>query len=107
MAEKRFAAPGIRWPGLWIISGYRDEETQTKVNPTVTKSCHRQCPSLAADLRLGTVEGIPPTELWAILGGMWKLKTGGRWGGDFDPYDPNHFDFGPCGLPTPNPGRPA
>ena len=92
-AYERFAATGIRWAGLYIISGYRSPRRQAVINPAVQKSCHTVCPSLAADLRVGPVAGFDSPEIWAVLGGMWEMM-GGRWGGRFD--DPNHFDLGPC-----------
>jgi len=95
MADSRFTTSWFTWPGTWIISGYRSPEHQAEINPDVTSSCHTVCPSLAADLRVGSLEGIESDEVWAILGGMWRLM-GGRWGGTFTDYDPNHFDLGPC-----------
>lgn len=109
MAEDRLTPPGIRGPSLFIISGYRSPETQARVNPSVTRSCHVQCPSLAADLRVGSIEGLESVEVWTIIGGLWGFEFGGRWGGRFSSDDPaeiniagintremNHFDLGPC-----------
>ncbi len=98
---------GIRGPSLWIISGYRSTQLQAALNPAVENSCHTTCPAVAADLRLGSFSlGREEANLWAILGGWWKLHTAGRWGGDFSfpgsrPGDinvreMNHFDLGPC-----------
>jgi len=109
LAGERFAAPGIPWPGIWIISGHRSQETQAELNPSVKASCHTVCPALAVDLRVGSLAGVDSVEVWSILGGMWRLM-GGRWGGNFSSDDPseinivgintremNHFDLGPCG----------
>lgn len=82
------------WPGLFIISGYREPSFQQRLNPTAPQSLHTRCPALAADLRIGNrPASMTPLEMWALLGGRWKL-WGFRWGGDFDPIDPNHFDLG-------------
>jgi len=83
---------GRWWPGLYIISGYRDPSHNRDVGGA-PNSFHTSCPSLAADLRVGTVAGLDSNEVWAILGGMWRLM-GGRWGGTFRTPDPNHFDIG-------------
>lgn len=95
LAVDRFTTTWFRWPGIWIISGARTPEHQTILNPTVPRSCHVQCPSMAADLQVGAVEELQSDEVFAILGGMWMLM-GGRWGGSFSDPDPNHFDLGPC-----------
>ncbi len=98
---------GIRGPDLWIISGYRSELLQAQINPAVPVGCHTTCPSMAADLRLGsTTFGRDEAPLWAILGGWWTTHTGGRWGGNFsfpggdfgdiNLREMNHFDLGPC-----------
>lgn len=97
LANDRFTSPPIYWPGLYIISGYRTQETQARLNPNAPNSRHIQCPSMAVDLRLGNIEGLRDapgmSEVWAILGGMWELM-GGRWGGRFSTPDVNHFDLG-------------
>ena len=93
MAARDFSAQGFRWPGLWIISGYRSPQLQARVNPSVTKSLHTLCPSLAADLRVGDLPAsITTDEIWRFLGERWEL-LGGRWGGRFTPPDVNHFDL--------------
>lgn len=83
---------GRYWPGLFIISGYRTPAHNADVGGA-PNSFHTRCPSLAADLRVGSVAGRLPGdhEIWAILGGIWRLM-GGKWGGTFG--DPNHFDIG-------------
>jgi len=83
---------GRYWPGLFVISGHRSEAHNRNVGGS-PNSLHLACPSLAADLRFGSISGRLPgdLEIWQILGGMWRLM-GGRWGGSFD--DPNHFDLG-------------
>jgi len=83
---------GRFWPGLYIISGYRTPTHNADVGG-VPASFHTRCPSLAADLRVGRVAGLGSNEVWAILGGMWRLM-GGKWGGTFSTPDPNHFDIG-------------
>jgi len=84
-----------RWPGLYIFSGYRDPAHNAEVGG-VPNSFHTACPALAADIRVGSVPGLPQDELQAILGGMWR-RMGGRWGGTFSTPSPLHFDIG--GLP--------
>lgn len=83
---------GQYWPGLYIISGYRSPAHNADVGGA-PRSFHTACPSLAADLRVGSVPGLDSNEIWAILGGMWRLM-GGKWGGTFSTPDPNHFDIG-------------
>jgi len=88
-----FSAEGIRWPGLWILSGYRSERRQIEVNPNNPNSLHSVCPSLAVDLRVGDLPAsITPYEQWAFVGTLW-MSHGGRWGGHFPTPDLNHFDF--------------
>jgi len=101
-ADESIARTGLRWPGLYIVSGWRSEKEQTDINPDAPASLHRRCPSLAADLRVGSVAGLDSDSVWELLGGRWKLM-GGRWGGDFSPgkditgvnrAEQNHFDLG-------------
>jgi len=80
------------FPPLFIISGYRDPKLNAEVGG-VPNSLHTVCPSLAADLRVGQIPGVGSDEIWAMLGGWWRLN-GGRWGGTFTKPDPNHFDLG-------------
>jgi len=95
-ARRTFAAARFRWPGLFIISGYRSAGLQAELNPLAPASLHTRCPSLAADLRVGDVPAsITTPEFWAVLGQRWR-QMGGRWGGDFLPPegpDYNHFDL--------------
>jgi len=92
MAEV-FSSEGIPWPGLFIISGFRSKAEQAEVNPSNPNSFHTCCPSLAADLRVGDLPASVTTpELWSQVGIVFKRK-GGRWGGDFNPPDYNHFDI--------------
>lgn len=85
-AGDQFQAVGIPWPGLWIISGQRDL--------TDGGSLHERCPSDAADLRIGNVAAsISANAMWDWLGARWML-LGGRWGGQFQERDENHFDLG-------------
>ena len=90
-AAQIFSAQGLRWPGLWIISGYRSPTLQAQVNPRQPASRHRECPALAADLRVGDFPASTTPEYWRLLGTLWKAQ-GGRWGGDFPTPDLNHFE---------------
>jgi len=92
-AARQFSAQGLRWPGLFVISGYRSSRVQASVNPLAPNSLHTRCPSLAADLRVGDIPAsLTPFEWWELLGGIWGT-LGGRWGGRFTPPDLNHFDL--------------
>ena len=103
-AAGRFSAEGFRWPGLFIISGFRSRLLQAEINPAAPNSLHTRCPSLAADLRVGDQPAsLTPPELWAALGRRWST-LGGRWGGTFTPPDPNHFDLIALDIGA---GRPA
>jgi len=101
-AHDQLASKGFRWPGLYIVSGHRTEARQAEINPDAPASLHRRCPSLALDLRVGTVRGLSADATWDWLGARWKM-VGGRWGGDFSPgkgidgvnrREQNHFDLG-------------
>lgn len=95
---------GIRWPGLFVISGYRSRPVASALAPDqapAAQSLHMarrdgRPASLAVDLRVGNLPAsTTPLEIWSALGSLWKrLVPGGRWGGDFDPPDVNHFDMG-------------
>jgi len=87
-----FIASPVPWPRMRIISGFRTEKRNREVGGA-PDSRHIRCPSQAADLQIGNAQGISTPELWQILGGWWELH-GGRWGGRFNPIDPNHFDLG-------------
>jgi len=92
------AAEGVRWPGAYIISGYRTATEQEAVNPSEPLSLHRRCPALAVDLRVGdTPASLTPFDTWGELGAIWK-NLGGGWGGDFAVPDLNHFFI--AGEPT-------
>jgi len=104
MAEERFRAPGQPfWPGLFVISGQRSEQKNRDVGGS-PNSLHMRCPSLAVDLRVGSLGGRGSPEVWAILGGMWEFNGWGRWGGRFgirpgtlptiNEREMNHFDTG-------------
>jgi len=81
--EQSFTSSGLRWPGIWIQSGFRTPAHQATLDSPATSSLHTRCPAMAADLRLGGLHArITAPETWAALGGKWKLM-GGRWGGDF------------------------
>ena len=97
--DKAFATFGVRWPGIFIISGHRSAQGQASINPDAPASLHTRCPSLAADLRVGNVPAsISADALWDWLGARWAMM-GGRWGGRFSTRDENHFDLG-VGFPT-------
>jgi len=102
-ASERLSSPRIRWPGLFIISGHRTTPLVPAFAPdapAATQSLHLECPSLAADLRVGNAPAsFTPIELWTALGLQWE-RQGGRWGGRFLPVDPNHFDLGQGFDPT-------
>ena len=92
-AAREFSAAGLRWPGLFIISGWRSRILQAEINPLAPASLHTRCPSLAADLRVGDVPAsVTGVETWAFLASHWST-LGGRWGGRFTPPDNNHFDL--------------
>lgn len=100
-ADREIARAGLRWPGLFVISGQRTAALQAELNPDAPASLHLRCPSLAVDLRVGDIAGWPGQDaIWELLGGRWKLM-GGRWGGDFtggmpgvNRQEQNHFDLG-------------
>lgn len=98
-ARTYLATDRARWPGLYVISGHRSEPLAPALNPgqaPATQSRHLACPSLAADLRVGNAPAsVTPLTVWAALGSAWEA-LGGRWGGRFDPPDPNHFDIDPA-----------
>lgn len=86
-----FSTERLRFPGLYIISGYRSPRLQARVNPSAPGSLHTRCPSLAVDMRVGDLPAsVTPPELWSVVGNTWKA-LGGRWGGDFAAPDLNHF----------------
>ena len=95
LVAERFSAEGLRWPGLFVISGHRSPSVQSKVNPDAPGSRHTVLPSLAADLRVGDVPAsITDPQIWAFVGRQWG-QLGGRWGGGFRLVDLNHFDIAP------------
>lgn len=64
--------------------------------PAATQSLHLEVPALAADLRVGNAPAsTTDPSVWAYVGVLWKVLTGGRWGGDFNPPDWNHVDLPP------------
>ena len=91
--EAQLAAEGLRWAGLFIISGHRSQTLQDVLNPDAPDSLHTRCPALAVDLRIGNRPAslTDPSE-WGLVGTVWK-QLGGRWGGDFRIPDWNHFDL--------------
>ena len=93
-AAAQFSAQGLRWPGLTIISGHRPPSVQTRVNPFAPASKHTRCPSMAADLRVGSEPAsVTDATVWRWLGVKWKtIGQGGRWGGSFRVEDLNHFE---------------
>jgi len=93
-ATAELATAGIRWGGLYIISGRRTPQEQFKINPFAPNSLHVRCPSLAVDLRLvDRASTLTEAQTWAFLGQRWEF-FGNRWGGRFKPPDINHFDLG-------------
>lgn len=96
-ASQRISTARVDWPGLFIISGHRSAPVVGAFAPdapAAAQSLHIQCPSLAVDLRVGNAPAsFTPIELWTALGLQWE-RQGGRWGGRFEPPDPNHFDLG-------------
>ncbi len=93
-AGQELAAQGVRWDGLYIISGHRDEGYQLILNPAAPRSLHTRCPSLAADLRVANQPAtLTEIQTWFWLGQRWEFM-GHRWGGRFRPPDLNHFDMG-------------
>jgi len=121
-AAQVFSSQGLRWPGVWIISGHRSPRLQASVNPDAPDSLHVRCPAMAADLRVGNLAASTTPDFWPFLGTIWKAM-GGRWGGDFKPKpDVNHFEalgitglvtdfvtppFATLSLEAPGPRRPA
>ena len=95
LAEQARREFGIYWPGLYIVSGFRTQRRNAEVKGAAG-SFHTFCPSLAADLRVGSVAGLPQDEVQAIIGGMWR-RMGGRWGGTFKNPSVRHFDIGSVG----------
>lgn len=97
------------WPGLWIISGYREQPVEPALNPgqeAAVASLHRVRPALAVDLRVGNEPAsLTDPSVWAFVGQLWETRYNGRWGGRFNPPDWNHFDLGNplTGVPI---GRP-
>ena len=80
-ANAESARKGIRWPGLFIISGHRTQKMQAYENPDAPNSLHLRCPALAVDLRVGgTAASVTSDPIWNWLGARWRLM-GGRWGG--------------------------
>jgi len=93
MASDVFSSQGLRFPGLWIISGFRSPALQAQINPAAPDSLHTRCPSMAVDLRVGNLPASTTPEFWPVLGTLWR-SLGGRWGGDFRPNpDVNHFEM--------------
>jgi len=103
-ATCQLAPCGLRWPGIFVVSGFRDSPVESELNPTApvaTRSLHMarrngRPASLAVDLRVGNIPAsATPLELFGFLATGWKLIVpGGRWGGEFNPPDVNHYDLG-------------
>jgi hypothetical protein len=92
--QERFAPTPFDWPGLWVISGSRTPAHQASLNPAVKDSLHVRCPALAADLRVGSIPGLPSEGLLMMAGETW-MTMGFRWGGTFSDFpNPAHFDVG-------------
>lgn len=90
--EFRRAGSPYPFPDIYVISGFRTPAHNADVGG-VPNSLHTRCPSMAVDIRVGSVAGLQNNEILAILGGIWRLM-GGRWGGSFRDPDPPHFDLG-------------
>lgn len=91
-SAQQFSAAGIPWGGLFILSGYRSQTFQARVNPSNPDSKHSQCPAVAADLRVADLPAsTTPDIVWLKLGETWQ-RLGGTWGGTFSPPDLNHFE---------------
>ena len=103
-ARCALAPCGLRWPGIYVISGFRSSPVEAELSrssPVARRSLHMATrmgrpASLAVDLRVGgQPASTTPVEVWAFLGSLWKSAVpGGRWGGDFAAPDVNHFDLG-------------
>lgn len=97
-ATQNLSPDGLRWPGIYVISGHRRAPVSSAFDPDAPpaeKSRHLRCPSLAVDLRVGNAPAsLTPFTVWAALGSRWESQQG-RWGGRFQPPDPNHFDIPP------------
>jgi len=96
--RQQFAGEGIRWPGVTIFSGHRTPARQAEVNPANPNSLHTRCPSMAADVTVGSFAGLSAPAIQDWLGARW-LTMGGRYGGAFtNPAtgkpDREHFDLG-------------
>jgi uncharacterized protein YcbK (DUF882 family) len=91
--SRLYATHGIRWPGLWVYSGFRTKEEQADVNPFAPNSKHTKCPAMAVDLRVGDLPASTTDPvIWTRIGQEWQFM-GGRWGGVWTPPDWNHFDI--------------
>jgi len=88
VAQRSFAAQGIRWPGIFIISGHRTAAQQKEANPSNPVSHHRCCPSLAVDLRVGDLPAsTTPTPFFEFIARAMEVY-GIKWGGSFqDPFE--------------------
>ena len=96
LASRSAAAEGFQWPGLFVLSGFRTRNQQSKANPFAEASHHRCCPSMAVDLRVGDVPASStPRPVWQEVAEFFQA-FGVKWGGDFsDPElasaEQNHF----------------
>lgn len=75
-----------------INSGYRTFEHQAQVNPSVPVSYHNF--GGAVDMNVDGMGLSTSKSKWQEVGNIGKEIFGFRWGGDFNNYDPIHFDFG-------------
>lgn len=82
VAERIFAAEGVRWPGIFILSGHRTKAQQADANPSQPSSHHRCCPSLAVDLRVGDIPAsVTPPQFFKFIADAMAVH-GVKWGGD-------------------------
>ena len=92
--------------GLQIISGYRDQAQAAAVGSNYDTSTHSECPATGADIWVIGTELATAAQKAEVahMVGMACQKIGLRWGGSFQPIDPeylynlkewNHVDLGP------------
>jgi len=82
VAQGLFASQGLRWPGIYIISGHRTRSQQEEANPANPSSHHRCCPSLAVDLRVGDIPAsVTPPQFFKFIADALAVH-GIKWGGD-------------------------
>jgi len=84
VAQGIFASQGLRWPGIFIISGHRTQAQQEEANPSNPSSHHRCCPSLAVDIRIGDLPAsVTPRPFFKFIADALAIH-GIKWGGDLE-----------------------